>query len=50
MPRLWDKARREMRCGTLFVSNRFIVPGVAPHRTIATGEPGVTLYVYRMGS
>lgn len=48
MPRLWEKASREMRPGSLFVSNRFIVPGVAPHQRIATGEPGVLLYVWRM--
>ena len=28
MPRLWDKARAEMRPGSLFVSNSFGVPGV----------------------
>ena len=36
MPRLWEKASHEMRPGSLFVSNRFIVPGVAPHQRIAT--------------
>ena len=48
MPRLWEKVQREMRPGTLFISNRFIVPGVKPHQRIATGEPGVNLYVWRL--
>jgi len=34
MERLWDKARREMRPGTVLVSYRFTVPGVAPDRTV----------------
>ena len=29
MARLWDKAQREMRSGSLFVSNSFEVPGLA---------------------
>jgi len=47
MPALWRKARAEMRSGSLLVSNRFIVPGVPPARTIATGM-GRALYVWRM--
>jgi hypothetical protein len=43
MARVWDKARREMRPGTLLVSNRFVVPGVAPLRTVAG-----CLHVWRM--
>lgn len=34
MVRLWDKAKREMRPGSLFVSNSFEVPGVAPDVSI----------------
>lgn len=30
MARLWDKARREMKPGSLFISNSFAVPGVPP--------------------
>jgi hypothetical protein len=49
MERLWDKARREMRPGSLLVSNGFLVPGVAPSMTIPTG-PGAQarLLVWRM--
>jgi len=34
---LWQKAKREMRSGTLLISNSFAVPGVAPVVTVATG-------------
>ncbi|MCX7673982.1 MAG: class I SAM-dependent methyltransferase [Thiobacillaceae bacterium] len=34
MSRLWAKACREMRPGSLFISNSFEVPGVAPERVI----------------
>lgn len=34
MGRLWDKVQREMRPGTLFVSNSFAVPGVTPDETV----------------
>lgn len=46
MAALWEKARREMRPGTLLVSFRFIVPGVVPARTIPVGSN--FLYVWRM--
>jgi hypothetical protein len=49
MPRLWQKALREMRPGSLFVSNGFEVPGVAATRVIPLGDPmRSTLYVWRM--
>lgn len=48
MLRLWEKASREMRPGTLLISNRFIVPDIAPDQTVPTGEPGVNLYVWRI--
>ncbi len=49
MIRLWEKARREMRPGSLLISNGFPIPGVLPERTYAVGD-GVrsTLYVWRM--
>jgi hypothetical protein len=47
MPRLWRKAQREMRPGTLLVSNSFAVPGVAPERSIVTAG-GRRLYLWRM--
>ncbi|NWG87580.1 MAG: class I SAM-dependent methyltransferase [Hydrogenophilaceae bacterium] len=34
MARLWDKVRREMKPGSLFISNSFAVPGVAPDAVI----------------
>ena len=49
MAQLWEKARREMRTGSLFVSNGFAVPGVEPAQTIALGDHvRSTLYVWRM--
>lgn len=47
MARLWDKARAEMRPGTLLISNRFAVPGVPSAREIETGD-GRRLYVWTM--
>ncbi len=34
MSRLWDKARTEMKPGSLFISNSFAVPGTAPQKSI----------------
>lgn len=34
MPRLWQKARAEMRPGSLFISNSFGVPGVEPDEVV----------------
>lgn len=34
MAHLWDKAKAEMRSGSLFISNSFPVPGVLPSETI----------------
>lgn len=49
MAALWEKARREMRPGSLFISNGFCVPGVAPSQTIAVGDAvRSTLYIWRM--
>jgi len=49
MARLWRKARREMRPGTLLVSNQFAVPGVAPSRVLPVGgRRNTSLYVWRM--
>lgn len=49
MPALWRKARREMRPGSLFVSNSFCVSGVPPERVIGVGDHlRSTLYVWRM--
>jgi SAM-dependent methyltransferase len=49
MARLWRKARREMRPGSLLVSNTFAVPGVAPAYTLPVGDRmRSTLFVWRM--
>jgi hypothetical protein len=50
MPALWEKARREMRAGSLLVSNTFVVPGVAPDRVIEVDDTrGSRLLVWQMG-
>jgi hypothetical protein len=38
MPRLWAKARAELRPGALLVSNSFEVPGMAAERVIAVDD------------
>lgn len=49
MPRLWEKARREMRPGTLLISNSFIVPGVEPDECIQLNDRRRSrLYLWRM--
>lgn len=49
MPRLWQKARAEMRPGSLLVSSSFPVQNVAPERMVAVADRrGATLYCYRM--
>jgi len=49
MPELWEKALREMRPGTLFVSNTFEVPGRAPTQRIPLpGRKDACLLAYRM--
>lgn len=49
MPRLWQKARAEMRPGTLLVSSSFPVPDIAPERVIEVADRrGTQLYCYRM--
>jgi SAM-dependent methyltransferase len=48
MPALWRKVRAEMRPGTLFVSNTFDVPGVAPDRVITLGDGRRALLVWRL--
>lgn len=49
MPDLWDKARAEMRPGTLFLSNTFAVPEVEPEFVIDVDcTPARPLYGYRL--
>lgn len=48
MPRLWEKAQREMRPGTMLVS-AFAVPGAAPDREVDVGDAMQTrLHVWTM--
>jgi hypothetical protein len=48
MGALWRKVRAEMRPGSLFVSNTFEVPGVAPDHVIPLGRSGRALLVWRL--
>jgi hypothetical protein len=49
MPALWEKARAEMRAGSLFVSSTFAVPGQVPERVIDVADrKRARLHVYRM--
>lgn len=49
MEALWNKARREMRPGSLFVSNTFAVPEHPPQETISVADlHHSTLYLWRM--
>ena len=49
MEKLWQKVKREMKPGSLFVSNTFIVPGIAPDRTIPLDDmSGSVLYVWHI--
>jgi hypothetical protein len=49
MERLWTKACREMRAGTLLVS-AFPIPGALPDESFETGDlMGTELHVWRMG-
>lgn len=46
---LWRKARREMRRGSVLISNGFAVPGVPPTLIVATGaRNGAKLLLWRM--
>lgn len=48
MPRLWEKARAEMRPGTLLISNSFAVPGVAAPEVVEVADRRATrLHLYR---
>lgn len=48
MPALWHKVQREMRPGSLFISNSFAVPGVEASRVINLADARKTrLYCYR---
>lgn len=46
MPSLWEKARREMKPGSVFISNTFQVPGMEADETVKIGRE--TLYIWNM--
>lgn len=49
MPRLWEKARAEMRPGSLFISNTFGVPGVEPDEVVELHDLShARLLIWRM--
>lgn len=49
MPRLWQKARAEMRRGSVLISNAFAVPGQPADEIIRYGrEAGAVLYLWHM--
>lgn len=49
MAALWRKALREMRPGSIFISNSFAVPGVAPGISLELDDlAGSALHVWRM--
>lgn len=49
MPRLWEKARAEMRPGSLLVSSSFPVPDTPPEQVVEVADwRGTRLYCYRM--
>jgi len=49
MPELWQKVKREMKPGSLFISNSFAVPGVQPDQIIELEDGRSTaLYVWRL--
>lgn len=51
MADLWHKIRREMRPGTLFISNTFQVPGVEPDEVVQLDDLHRSrLYLYRLGA
>ena len=49
MPALYEKVRREMKPGTLFVSNSVTVPGAPPDDTMVLGDRlGTKLHIWNI--
>jgi len=49
MAELWEKARREMRPGSLFISNTFAIPEHPPQQTLQVDDlHNSSLFVWRM--
>jgi hypothetical protein len=50
MQTLWRKACREMRPGSILISNSFAIPGVEPEKILELNDfTGSTLYLWRIG-
>ena len=48
MPSLWQKAREEMRAGSLLLSHEFEVPGVEPDFVVHPTQAGPAIYGWRI--
>ncbi|TXI17397.1 MAG: hypothetical protein E6Q62_09180 [Nitrosomonas sp.] len=49
MQSLWQKATREMRPGSLLISNTFVIPGIAPFKSIQLNDfSKSTLYLWKI--
>lgn len=49
MMSLWQKAKKEMRPGSLLISNTFMIPGIAPDKAIKLDDfSGSTLYLWKI--
>ncbi len=49
MPSLWQKVCNEMRPGSIFISNTFMIPGVSPQESIRLNDfSDSTLYIWRI--
>lgn len=50
MPRLWEKAQREMRPDAVLISNNFLIPGASPELTINVDKrKDAVVYLWRIG-
>jgi SAM-dependent methyltransferase len=49
MTYVWEKAKQEMRPGSLLVSYEFGITGVPPTRSISLGKHDAMLYVWKIG-
>ena len=50
MQTLWHKACREMRPGSILISNSFAIPGIKPEKILELNDfTGSTLYLWRIG-
>lgn len=48
MPALWQKARSEMRSGSLLLSYEFLIPGIEPQIVLHCGRQGEALFGWVM--